>query len=147
MSARDALHAFRFEHGVELPGRAAFAVGNKDRAIAVTLGADFIADRRRDAFRPIVQLSRQTAHVQCRPLVHAAQCCDFAGECAAGDDQNAAMGLHGHSPAASGDARGAAGGQQALRGLHCNGGIAAAASAPTALPNSSFSGAPPTNLM
>ena len=54
------------ERGVELAGSATFAVSDEDRAIAVALRADFSADRGRDAFRAIVQLSRQTADIQRR---------------------------------------------------------------------------------
>ena len=87
MHARDALHAFLGEHGVERPARTAVAVGDEDAVVVLAVLADLVPHRARDALGPVVQLGGQADDVEVGPAVCLAQRRDLAREGAAGDDE------------------------------------------------------------
>src|SRR5271167_4821235 len=149
MCAGNALHALLAQHLVEHAARSAVAIGNENRAATVAGGVNQRANRSRNLFRSIVQFGRQAAHGQRIPAVRAAECSDLVRQRTAGDDQQplAAASLGGDHSAqcAAAPAR-----RAAISPLAVSTATAASrqyASAPTALPNSSLSGAPPTRTM
>src|SRR6202035_2244313 len=128
--------------------RTAVGVGHENGSVLRARGADERANRSRDPLRSIVQFGRQTAHIQRIPVICAAQCGDLLRQCAAGDDQHAlALVSHGarRAQCAAALAR-----RAAISPLAVSTATAASrqyASAPTALPNSSLRGAPPTRTI
>ena len=147
MRARQPLDAFLLEHRIQPSTGAAVTVDDEHVRVAGAVRLDLGAHRRRDALRPIVQLRGQAAHIERRPAIRALERCDLAGESPAGDEQRAGALVHEtlvrHQAARL--ARRAASSVLAVSTA-----IAASrqyASAPTARPNSSFSGAPPTITM
>src|SRR5256885_1403492 len=145
VGARQPLDAFFLQQRIQLSTGAAVSVDDEDLRVASTVRLDLGAHRRRDALGPIVQLRGQAAHIEIGPAIGALERCDLAGESPAGDEQGVRALVHVVRPQAARVAR-----RAASRVLAVSTAIAASrqyASAPTALPNSSFSGAPPTSTM
>ena len=94
MRTRQALDAFLFEHRIECPACTAVGVDHENLAVTVAMGADLCTHRRRDALGAVVQLRRQTAHIDRLPAVGAAQRRDLTSEGAAGDQQDVPRRVH-----------------------------------------------------
>src|SRR5262249_58251383 len=149
------LDTFLLQYRIERTARAAVGVGDEDLCVVCAVLLDDLTYRRRDALGSVVQLRGEATHLERAPAVGAPQRRDLARERPAGDDQGDGARIHVSSllgnrqpalpPRAPPAARRAASSVLAVSTA-----MAASrqyATAPTALPNSSFSGAPPTNTM
>src|SRR6267142_6073968 len=150
MGARNAFNPLLAQHPFQQPAGAAVAVGDEDRIIAFARGANEGANGGGNLFGPVVQLGRQAAHVDLVPAIGTAQCRDLVRQRPTGDDQQPRAPPRNFLSHCTAQWAAAPARRAAISPLAVSTATAASrqyASAPTALPNSSLSGAPPTSTM
>ena len=158
MGARQPLDTVPIQHPVEGAAGAAVRIGDEDALVAPGELGQLRIDRTRDLLRGRMELGRQAANVDVRPAVEADHGEHLARDRTAGEDEHLrpSGGLEGDflleevDAAARAQFAFAAARRASTSACAVSAATAASrqyASAPTALPNSSFSGAPPTRTM
>src|SRR5580658_803435 len=89
MGTRNAFDALFLEHGIEQSSGAAVRISHEDRAVVAARGLNERAHGGGNAFRPVVELRRQTPDIDLIPCVRALERGDLVRQRAARDDQKA----------------------------------------------------------